>query len=149
DRCPRRARRRRGSLIEAGDNPYGGLVKMVYEILDSAMLAYVSLRSDTRGRRTVPITRSYNLVEGPFIEVLHAFFNGAIFNHQKAPGLAIAPIGRGDPSLKDLADEFVRHRVRLQPAHGPCSMDNVEDVSAAVGHIRLLLEQVMCADGIS
>jgi hypothetical protein len=81
--------------------------------------------------------------------VLDALFNSAILNHQKAPGLAIAPISRGDPSLKDLADQFVRHRVRLQSAHGPRSVENVKNVSAAVGHTMLLLKQVMCADGIS
>jgi hypothetical protein len=124
-------------------------MKMVRQILDGAMLAHIALRSDPGGRSTVPVTRPYDLVEGTFIEVLDALFNGTILNHQKAPGLAIAPIGRGDSSLKDLADQFVRHRVRLEPAHGPRGVDNIEDVSTAVGHTMLLLEQVMCADGIS
>ena len=114
---------------------------MIRQILDGSMLTHVALRRDTWRGSTVAVTRAYHLVEGPFVEVLDAFFNGAVLQHQKAPGLAIAAIGRSDPGLKDLADEFVRHRVRLQPAHGPRGVDNIEDVSAAVGHTMLLLAQ--------
>jgi hypothetical protein len=112
---------------------------MVRQILDGSMLAHVPLRSDPRGRSTVAITRPYDLVESPFIEMLDTLFNCAVLKHQKAPGLAIAPVSCGDPSLKDLADQCVRHRVRLEPAHGPCGVENIEDVSAAVGHTMLLL----------
>src|SRR5678815_2371516 len=129
--------------MDAGDNPHGSLMKMLRQIFDGSMLTHIALRSDPWGRCAVAITRSYHLVEGPSLEVLDALFNGAVLQHQKAPGLAIASIGRGDPGLKDLADQFVRHRVRFQPAHGPRGVDNIEDVSAAVGHPMLLLAQVM------
>jgi hypothetical protein len=113
------------------------------------MLARVAIRSDPGGRSTATITRSYHLIEGPLIEVLDAFFNGTVLQNQKAPGLAIAPIGRGDPSLKDFLNKFVRHRVRLQPAHSTCGVENVKYVCAAVRHTMLLPEQVICTDCIS
>jgi hypothetical protein len=75
--------------------------------------------------------------------MLDALFHGAVLQDQKAPGLTIAPIRRGDPGLKDFLNKFVWHRVRLQPAHGSRGVENMEYVCVAVCHKALLLEQMM------
>jgi len=77
-----------------------GLMKMVRQILDGSILAPVSLRL-TPGEDTVAVTRPYDLVEGPFVEVLDALFDGAILQHQKRPVWRL-PIGRGNPSPRIL-----------------------------------------------
>src|SRR5262249_26716274 len=93
------------------------------------MLTGILRRGGTGGRGTAPIARSHRFVEGAFIKMLYTLFNGAILNDHKAPGLAVAPIGRTYPGLEDLVDQFVRYRVRFQAAHSPRSVDNVEQVS--------------------
>jgi hypothetical protein len=54
-------------------------------------------------------------------------------DHQKPPPLHVAAARRTDARLQDLADQFVRHRIRLQPPHRPGGSDNFEQVDGVRG----------------
>jgi hypothetical protein len=121
---------------------------MVGQVFNRAMLAEVLLGVDARRWGTAQIARPHRLIKGTLVEVLYALLNGPVLNDHEAPGLAITAVGGTRAGLDYLADKFVRHRIGLQPTHGPGAMDNLEQVST-VCHGVLLLEDKTCHNGIS
>src|SRR5262249_43133806 len=129
DRGPRRASwTGDGSVLEAGDDPYRRLVVVIRQIFDSSVLATVF--GSIRPRRRWPARVAWldHLVEGLFVIDLHLLFDFRVLEHQKAPPLSIATAGRGLARQKNIADQLVWHRVRLQPPHSPCRVDDLEYV---------------------
>src|SRR5215510_4415610 len=111
---------------------------MVGQVFDRGMLAEVLLGVDARRRGTAEIARPHGLIKGALVEVLYTLFNGPILNDHETPGLAITAVGGTGAGLNYLADKFVRHRVGLQPTHGPGAMDNLEQVSTVCHGVLLL-----------
>ena len=105
---------------------------------DGGVLAFVAFRVRARRRRARGVAWSDNLVERALVINLNGLFDFRVLNDQKSPGLRVCGVGCRGPRLKDLPNEFVRYRVRLQSAHSPGGMDDVEDVGF-LGHRMLLM----------
>ena len=118
------------AVLQAGDDPDRGFVVMVGQVFHRTVLTKVFFLSDARGRLAGQVAGSDPLVEGALVDNLHRLLHRRVLDHEETPDLRVAAVRRTDAGLEDLVDHRIRHRIRLQPAHGAHGGHDLEDVVA-------------------
>ena len=71
-------------------------------------------------------------ISGAPVQGSDSLFDLRVSDHKETPSLHISAARRAYTCLKDLPDQFVRHRVGFQSPHRACGFDDLEQVSGVV-----------------
>jgi len=94
-----------------------------------------SLAAHAWGWFTGPISRCNLLVPCSLVIDADPLLDLRISDHQEAPALHISAARRADARFEYLTDEITGHRVRLQPAHRPRGLDDLEQIGGMRGFV--------------
>jgi len=110
----RRARRAgRGAAIKARDNPDRGLMNVRGQILCRVEQPQKSFPAHARGRFTSSVAWGNLLVPRTLVQGPDSLLDLRVADYQEPPALHVAAARRTHACLQDLANQFVRHRVRF------------------------------------
>src|SRR5689334_23043498 len=90
-------------------------------------LETLPVRARCRFTRLIPWSNL--LVPGSLVQRPDSLFDLRITDYQEPPPLHISAARCTDPRFQNLTDEFVRHRVWLQPPHRPGGPDDLEEIA--------------------
>ena len=121
-----------GAVLQVGDDPDRRLVEVIGEIGDNRVLAQIALLGDAGRRFAVEVARPDHLVESLLVPALHGLLDLGILDHQEAPFLRVAAVGRADAGAQDLGDHLVGHRIRLQSPHRAAGFYGLEQIRHGV-----------------
>src|SRR5262245_60902740 len=106
---------------------------MVGQIFHGGVLAIVLRAGDSRRGCARTVAWPYHLIKGALIVMLHLLLDAAVLDHEKAPGLAVAPAGGAHARLQNLANQLVRDGIWFQTTHGTRGAHDVKEVDS-LGH---------------
>ncbi len=134
-RIQRRAGRRvrTSAVIDARDDPHRCLVEVLGEMLHALVLARVLRAGHARWWRRGRVHLRHRF-ERPRVVLLHVGLDRGLGDHDEAPRLTVAPVGRGDGRFEDLPDQLGWHRIRLEPPHRPSRVHHLEDAEFLIAH---------------
>src|SRR5215472_5332345 len=126
----------RGVAFEARDNPDGSLMDVRRQMFCGVQQTQKSLAAHAWGWFTGPISRRNLLVPCSLVIGADPLLDLRISDHQEAPALHISAARRADARFEYLPNEVTGHRVRLQPAHRPRGLDDLEQIGGIRGFIE-------------
>src|SRR5262245_52236379 len=106
---------------------------MVSQIFHGGVLAIVLLAGDSGRGCARAIARTYHLIKGALIVMLHLLLDAAVLDHEEAPGLAVAPARGAHARLQNFANQLVGDGIWFQTAHGTRGAHDVKEVGS-LGH---------------
>jgi hypothetical protein len=106
---------------------------VIGEIFSGGKHPLEPLSAGAGGRFTRPMPRRNLFIPSTLVQGPDPLLDLRVADYQKPPALHISTARGTDARLKDLADQFVRNRVWLQPPHRPSGSDKVEQIGGVRG----------------